>query len=249
RPRGSTGDGPQTVPGRMLAASTEAVGARYEALKAEVHQAREAGLYVLQLDPKLVHAGRLADRHALSLDTADPKLLELKRSMQRDGQILPISVRPAPGRAGEYEIVSGHRRHAAALRLDAEIEGGFKVNAVLEGGAGDAVQRALRMYVENAARMDLSPYELGQAFRRWIEDGLFADQNALAAAVDLGKASVSKYLSLAALPEPLIQAFRDPRAISLRWVDQLLPVLKEHRVALVAAATRLAADESPRTAE
>lgn len=249
RPRGTTGDGPQTVPGRMLAASTEAVGAKYEALKAEMQKAREAGLWVLELDPKVVHAGTLADRHALSLDTSDPKLIELKRSMLRDGQIQPISVRPLAGREGHYEIVSGHRRHAAALQLDAENLGGFKVRAVVDGGAGDVAQRALRMYVENAARMDLSPYELGQAFARWIEDGLFADQNALAVAVELGKSSVSKYLSLTSLPEPVIQAFRDPRAIALRWVDQLTPVLKEHRVALVAVATRLAADTSVRTPE
>jgi len=244
RPRGSTGQGPQTVPGRMLAASTEAVSAKYDALRAEVQQAKDTGLWVMRLDPKKVHAGQLADRHALSLDTADPKLLELKRSMQRDGQIQPISVRALPGREGEYEIVSGHRRHAAALLLDAELPEGFKVHAVLDGGAGDVAQRALRMYVENAARMDLSPYELGQAFRRWIDDGLFADQNALATAVELGKSSVSKYLSLAALPDVVIQAFGDPRAISLRWVDQLTPVLKEHREALIHVATRLAANET-----
>ena len=249
RPRGAEAGGPQTVPGRMLAASTEAVGARYEQLKAEVQKARDTGLWVMTLDPKKVHPGPLADRHGLSLDPNDTRLLELKRTLRRDGQIQPITVRPLAGRADEYEIMTGHRRHAAALLLDAETEGGFAVRAVLEGSSADAAQRALRMYAENAARMDLSPYELGQAFRRWIDDGLFADQNAIADAVDVSKATVSKYLSLAALPDPVIQAFRDPRAISLRWVDQLTPVLKAHRAALLAAATRLAGEPAARAPE
>ncbi len=249
RPRGSESTGPQTVPGRMLASNIEGVAARYEQLKSEVQRVKDSGLWVLQLDPKKVHAGQLADRHDLSLAAEDPKLVELKRSMLRDGQIQPISVRALSGREGEYEIVSGHRRHAAALLLDAEIETGFKVNAVLDGGAGDVAQRALRMYVENAARLDLSAYELGQAFRRWIDDGLFTDQNALADATGLSKASVSKYLSLAALPDVVIAAFRDPRALSLRWVDQLSPVLKEHRATLLTVAARLAADAAARTPE
>ncbi len=242
RPRGSEGQGPQTVPGRMLASNIEAVSVKYDALKADVQKAKDSGLWVMTLDPKRVHAGDLADRHNLSLDANDPKLLELKRSLVRDGQIQPISVRALKARPDEYEIVSGHRRHAAALQLDAETEGGFPIRAVLDGGAGDAALRALRMYVENAARMDLSPYELGQAFRRWIDDGLFADQQTLATATELSKGSVSKYLSLAALPEPVIQAFRDPRAISLRWVEQISAALKEHRVAVLAAATKLSAD-------
>lgn len=249
RPRGSEGQGPQTVPGRMLASNIEAVSVKYDALKVEVQKAKDSGLWVMSLDPKQVHAGALADRHDLSLDANDPKLLELKRSLLRDGQIQPISVRAVKGRDGEYEIVSGHRRHAAALQLDTETPGGFPIRAVLDGGAGDAAMRALRMYVENAARMDLSPYELGQAFRRWIDDGLFADQQVLAAATELSKASISKYLSLAALPDSVVQAFRDPRAISLRWVEQLAPVLKEHRVALLNVAAQLAADTEPRTPE
>lgn len=249
RPRGSTGEGPQTVPGRMLAASTEAVGAKYEQLKSEVQRARDSGLWVLELDPKKVHAGQLADRLGLSLDAQDPELIKLKRSLLRDGQIQPISVRVLPGREGEYEIVSGHRRHAAALQLDAEQLGGFKVRAVLDGGAADVAQRALRMYVENAARLELSPYEIGQAFRRWLDDGLFAEAQELAAVTDLGKSSISKYLALAALPEIIVKAFGDPRVISLRWVDQLTPVLKEHREALIATAGRLVADANPRTPE
>ena|GEM_PF-2930918 len=249
RPRGSDSGGPQTVPGRMLASSVEAVGAKYEALKAEVQRAKDTGLWVMELDPKLVHPGPLADRLGQSLDANDPGMVELRRTLKRDGQIQPISVRALPAREGEFEIVTGHRRHAAALQLDAETDGGFKVRAVLDGGAGDVAQRALRMYAENAARMDLSPYELALAFRRWIDDGMFANQDAVADATGLGKSSISKYLSLAALPAPLLAAFTDPRAISLRWVDQLSPLLKEHRAALMNVAARLAAENAPRSAD
>lgn len=249
RPRGTEGQGPQTVPGRMLASQVESVGAKYEQLKADVQKAKDSGLWVMTLDPKKVHSSRLADRIELSLAAADPELAKLKRSLQQEGQIQPISVLPIAGRSGEYEIVSGHRRHAAALQLDAELAGGFLVRAVLDGGAGDAAHRALRMYVENAARMDLSPYELALAFRRWLDDGLFPSQDAVAEATGLAKSSVSKYMALASLPDDLMQAFQDPRAISLRWLDQLAPVLREHRNAMLQVAGKLAADPAPRTAE
>jgi ParB family chromosome partitioning protein len=249
RPRGSESQGEQTVPGRMLAASTESVGAQYQQLKAEVQKAKDSGLWVMELDPKLVHPGPLADRLGLSLDANDPAMVELRRTLKRDGQIQPISVRPRPGHSGQYEIVTGNRRHAAALQLDAETEGGFKVRAVLDGGAGDVAHRALRMYAENAARMNLSPYELALAFRRWLDDALFASQDDIAAATDLSKSSISKYLALAAIPEAVIAAFPDPRAISLRWSDQLWPVLKEHRAALLNVAARITAENNPRTPE
>jgi len=228
----------------MLANSTDAIGAKYEQLKAEIQSAKDSGLWVLQLDPRKVHPGKLADRLHLSLDAADPSLMELKRTLLRDGQIQPISVRRIDGSDGEYEIVSGHRRHAAALQLNSELADGFKIHAVLDGSGGDAAHKALRMYVENAARMDLSAYELGQAFRRWLDDNLFEDQLAIAAATGLSKGTVSKYISLAALPEVVIRAFGDPRTISMRWGEQLVKVAKDHGPALLELAQKLAGNPS-----
>lgn len=225
----------------MLANAGEAIGAKYEQLKTEVQNAKASGLWVLQLDPTKVHPGKLADRIRLSLDPTDPRLMELKRTLLRDGQIQPISVRTIEGSDGEYEIVSGHRRHAAALQLNAEQLGGFKIHAVLDGSGGDAAHKALRMYVENAARMDLSAYELGQAFRRWLDDKLFENQDAIATATGLSKGTVSKYIALATLPEPVISAFGDPRAISMRWGEQLVKAAKDHGPALLELAQKLAA--------
>ena len=47
-----TGQGPQTVPGRMLASSIEAVSAKYDALKAEVQKAKDSGLWVTDAGPE-----------------------------------------------------------------------------------------------------------------------------------------------------------------------------------------------------
>ena len=115
-----------------------------------------------------------------------------------------------------YELVSGHRRHEAALQLDREIEGGFKLLAVLDSTAQDPTRLALHMYLENAARKDLSAYEVGAMFRAWIEDGIFADQVSIAEATGLSKQTIFKYVQIAALPGAALDAFGDPRVIAVR---------------------------------
>src|SRR5665213_284135 len=131
-------------------------------LKAE----RESGKVVLELDPKQVRASEQANRHALSLNGKDQDLLQLKADIVQQGQLEPIRVRPAAqGGAGAYEIVYGHRRHAACLALDAERPDGWKVLALLDAGAGEMRSHVLKMYQENAARKDLSAYEQGHMFQ------------------------------------------------------------------------------------
>jgi len=225
--------------GQTIARQKDAI----ERLEAE----RSAGMVVLRLDPKRVRASDFANRHERSLDPADPAFVALKDDIRRRGQLDPIRVRPIAGRPDrEYEIVYGHRRHAVALALDAETDGGFRVLALLDASAADARDHVLKMHSENFARSDLSPYEYGQMYASWLEAGCFATQGEIAAAVGLDQSVISTYVRIATLPEPILAAFGDPRVIALRWARDLALALKTAEGKVLAAGAEIAGRPLPR---
>ena len=225
----------RTFIGQVGEQMTQGFAARVEVLEKE----RREGGVILSLDPKRIRRSAQANRHELSLIESDEDFSALKRSLIRDGQIMPISVRAVTGDPEhDYEVVYGHRRHEAALQLDRECP--FKIRAVLDSAAQDLTTLALHMYLENAARKDLSAYELGAMFRNWLEGGIFPDQKSIAEATGLSKQSVSSYLQTAGLPQPILEAFGDPRVIAVRWVYMLAPALKANEAAVFAVARKLA---------
>jgi ParB family chromosome partitioning protein len=212
-------------------------------LKAE----RNSGMLVLRLDPKRVRATEYINRDERAFLESDPKFQELQESLRLHGQEHPIRVRPVSGdSAADFEIVSGHRRHRAALALDAAVEGGFPLLALLDANASEARDLVLKMYRENEERADLSAFEKGSMFRQWLTNGVFDEQSALAAAIGVSDATVTKYLQIAELPSSVLAAFVDPRDIAVRWSHDLTKALKTHPGRLEEVAARLAsADPRP----
>ncbi|MHB8478784.1 MAG: ParB/RepB/Spo0J family partition protein [Steroidobacteraceae bacterium] len=177
---------------------------------------------LLQLDPKKIRATKFKNRDDRSLLLHDPKFIQLTKSLAAHGQETPIRVRPVKDALPfEFEIVSGHRRHAACLALDASTNKGFSILAIVDAAAADTRELVLKMYRENADRQDLSPYETGSMFKRWLEAGIFPTQEAISAATGQSKQNVGRYLALASLPDCILTAFRDPRRMSLRWSSDL----------------------------
>jgi len=207
---------------------------------------RAAGILVLRLDPKRVRPTRFINRDERAFLESDPQFINLKDSLRSNGQEHPIRVRPAADDSGfEFEIVSGHRRHRACLTLDAEMEGGFALLALLDGRASESRDLVLKMYRENEERADLSAYEKGKMFQQWLAEGVFAEQGELAAAIGVSDATVTKYLQVAELPSSVLAAFADPRDIAVRWSHDLAKALKTNRAKVEDAAQRLT-NSSPR---
>ena len=102
-------------------------------------------------------------------------------SMSSLGLITPITVTPYGD--NQYVVVAGHRRLAAAKRLEwAEIEA-YVLN-------GDTQNLAMQV-AENVARSDLTPYELAQGVLALkLETGM--NQDKIAEAIGLDKAKVSE---------------------------------------------------------
>jgi len=215
--------------------------AEHVAARAKLYdQAKADGRLLLELDPKKIRATEFRNRHDRSLLEDDPKFIELTASLEAHGQESPIRVRPVRGALPfEFEIVAGHRRHAACLVLDARDPGGFPVLAILDAAAADSRDLVLKMYRENEERYDLSPFEKGRMFARWLEAGVYESQREIAAGVSLGEATVTKYLAVAALPPAVLAAFGDERLIAVRWAPALSQALKANEAAVLRAAEKL----------
>jgi ParB family chromosome partitioning protein len=238
----------------MPARSSAAVGARpyvaeaghrlAEGLREEnqrLKAERESGLLVLRLDPKRVRATKFINRDERSFLESDPRFISLRESIRAHGQDTPIRVRPLVGDDdADYEVVFGHRRHRACLSLDAEMDGGFQVLALLDSTVSAARDFVLKMYRENEEREEQCAYDNGRSFRTWLAEGIFADQSEIARAIGVSDATVTKYLQIAELPESVIAAFDDPRDISVRWSHELVKAIKTSPVRVEETALRIA---------
>jgi ParB family chromosome partitioning protein len=185
-------------------------------------EAKANGLLLLRLDPKKIRATKFKNRDDRSLLLHDPKFIKLSKSIAAHGQETPIRVRPVKDALPfEFEIVSGHRRHAACLALDASTNHGYPIIAIVDGAAAETRDLVLKMYRENADREDLSAFEVGTMFKGWLDAKVFETQEAISVATGQSKQNVSRYILLAALPDFILAAFRDPRVVSLRWGQDL----------------------------
>jgi ParB family chromosome partitioning protein len=212
------------------------------ALRAKHYDAAKAqGLLLVRIDPKTIRATKYRNRSDLSLLLHDPKFIKLAQSIAARGQDTPIRVRPVEDALPfEFEIVSGHRRHAACLALDASTNHGFPIISMVDPAACDTLDLVRKMYRENDAREPLSAHETGMMFRHWLDAGIFPTQEAIAADTGQSKQNVGRYIALASLPDYLLDAFRDPRLLSLRWSTELTAACETRGSELKALAADLA---------
>ena len=224
--------GPITYPGRVAAADQEALVVRIKKAREEANESREAleaerakrqeaeneGMLLMWLDPEQVGLTEFANRNKLSLSSTDEGFKAFKESIRKNGQDTPIRVRPAAsGSAVPYELVEGHRRHAAIRELNREIEGGRKILARLDAKASEIPDLCAKMYRENADREELCAFDTGTMFANWLEKKVWKTQREIAALTGLKESTVSQYLTIATLPSEVLAAFVDVRAISMRW--------------------------------
>ncbi len=206
---------------------------------------RASGEVILALDPKDIAHSKYVNRHVLSLQMADEEFASLYNSLKTDKQDQEILVRPSPPEATHgkpYEVGFGHRRHGVALLLDRELPDGFKILARIKPMTDreliDVMDR------ENAQHKPLSAFELAWQYKTSLDEGLYDSQIALGQAKGLTRASISRYLQLATLPQEILDAFRDPRAIRILWVQDIVRVLGERGPYVLDVARRLKDDSS-----
>ena len=178
------------------------------------------------LIPKKIRASEFAyspRSRAQGYDDAEFRLLKEDIRMRASSTRFACAL-PRRTAGYEFEIIYGHRRHAACLALDrGDRRAAFEVLTFLDVASVDRKRLALQMHAENDVREDLSPYEYG----RMYSPGLTLSSSRLransAAAVGRDDTPVSL---VPADRRPSrgssCRLRRSPRRSRLRWTPQLM---------------------------
>lgn len=210
--------------------------ARASALELEVERLKD-GTPIFAVDAARVRPSRFADRHPAAFACADFDDL-CERIRITNGNSQPAKVRPVEDDPDhDYEIASGHRRHAACLKL------GLPFRVEIRPFTDDELLR--EMIEENIGRADLSAFERGMHYASLIKARTYPSGRELAAKLSLSKSAVQRLLVYGELPQSVISAFVDPREIRVQWVELLIKAYKLD-TARVEAECQAIVSEDPR---
>ena len=194
---------------------------------------------------------RMWSRHnrAYSLLTAE-SCAELLDSLRAQGeQEFPAVVRRvADDPDHDWEVVCGARRHWSISYLRKVEHRPIKF-LIDERELSD--EQAFRISdLENRARQDISDYERAVDYRDAVEAYYGGVALRMAERLEVSKTWLSRFLDMAKLPQEVISAFGDVRALRENHARELKPLLAipESRSRILNAATGLAERQAARLA-
>lgn len=198
-------------------------------LSSELDTLRQ-GETLLRIEPSDVLRGPYADRHETAFAgpefEAFSKLIAESGGNRQPGQVRPLG-------HGKYELVSGHRRHAACLKLGLPFLAWSK--------ALNDQQAVLEMHAENSGRKNLSAFERGMKFHKIISSGLFSNIREAALQLNEPFQTFGRLVRYGDLPKSVVDLFPDPREIQASWVAPLLDKAKTDKPGLAKQITQVKA--------
>src|SRR5215469_665604 len=153
-------------------------------------------------------------------ELTDESCKELITSIQRHGQRHPVLGRGlARSRGRKIELIYGARRLFAATQLG--------VKLLVDVREMEDREAIVEMEIENRLRADISPYERGMSYRRWLNARLFPSQAELAKELGVSEAQVSRLLRYADLPAAVVGAFDGVQSIREEWAVALAKICQD----------------------
>jgi len=190
-----------------ISQSLDSINAR--ALRAqEIEERLALGDVIVEIDPNLIDPSPIADRLPDDDDTA---FQLFKEGIERDGQKLPIQVRPHPSEPGRFQIAFGRRRWRAAKLLSRPVK------AVVTN-LSDADLLVVQG-IENSTRQDLTWIERAIFAWRMDEIGLKAKEIRAALAIDDSQLANMRSVLRVLSPELATTIGRAPTIGRRRWID------------------------------
>lgn len=205
--------------GKALAESNRSLDDRLRTMEAENATLRgelASKVAAIQVDPARVRLSKYADRHPRAFEgpAFDAFVEDIKGT---NGNEMPGFVRPVRDDPNfDYELASGHRRHAACLRA------ALPFRVIVEDM--DDKRLVAHMRVENRGRADLSDFELGTQLARLLREGVYSSERELARGLGEARSTIQRLLKFGELPRSIIEVFPDPREIRVLWLPTLLVV-------------------------
>ena len=141
-------------------------------------------------------------------------------SFERHGQMVPALGRRLRGDPDhDVELIYGARRLFIARHINQPL-----LVDLRDLSDHDAI---VAMDIENRHRVDISPYERGLSYAKWLRAGYFQSQENLARALQVSCSQVSRLLKLAKLPTVIVSAFASPADICESWGLSLIEALND----------------------
>ena len=180
-------------------------------------------------------------------ESFDPEAMnELVRSIESNGVLQPVLVRPSAARQGHFEIVAGERRWRAAQQA------GFHTVPVFirDIDDGAALQAAV---IENVQRVDLNPVEEARGYSE-LQEHFGHSQEDLSGLVGKSRPHIANALRLLRLPKTVLKLLEsgalssgharplighpDAATLAKRIVTDQLSVRQAERLALTKRPTQ-----------
>jgi ParB family chromosome partitioning protein len=141
-------------------------------------------------------------------------------SFEKHGQLVPALGRVLRGDPDhDVELIYGARRLFVARHLNMQL-----LVDMREMGDREAI---IAMDIENRQRTDISPYERGVSYTRWMRNGHFGSQDDVARALRISSSQVSRLLRVAKLPSVILNAFTSPLEICEAWGLDIMDALDD----------------------
>lgn len=190
-------------------------------------------------------ACRMWDRHNRDYDLLNEEnCRDLIDGIKAQGrQEFPAIVRPIDDPDFRYEVICGARRHFAVSWLRGNNYPQYKyLIEVREMSDEEAFRLA---DIENREREDISDYERAIDYADAIARYYGGKQKAMAERLEVSQSWLSRYLTLASLPDTVVRAFPTIRDLRERHARDLKPLLARPKTAepVVAEAERIAAEQ------
>lgn len=141
-------------------------------------------------------------------------------SILRHGQLVPALGRRLKGEPmHEVELIYGARRLFVARHLNLPMK--VELREITDREA------IVAMDIENRQRQDISPYERGLSYARWLREGHFNSQDDIVAALRVSASHVSRLLKIARLPPIVVSAFDDVAQLCEAWALEIAAALED----------------------
>lgn len=131
----------------------------------------------------------------------DEALAELVESVQRNGVLQPVLVRPQPDRPNHYQLIAGHRRLEAARRA------GLATLPAIVHHAEDETLLEIAL-IENLQRENLNPIDEALAYQKLIETLHYRHED-IAERIGKSRVHVTNMLRLLNLPPQAKEELRN----------------------------------------
>jgi len=182
-----------------MAKKRKALGKDLSALLEDINIEKIEDKSLIELSLNEIHPNPYQPRN----DFKNDSLKELASSIQTQGVLQPIVVRPKQETVSEYELIAGERRWRAA-----KMAGLSHMPAVVR--EVDDKSLAILALVENVQRDDLNAYEQAEAFEA-LRTRYSYTQKQLADLVGMSRAAVANIIRLLKLEDPVGEMVKSGR--------------------------------------